>query len=79
MTFPRSLWTPAVIPILQGQLAPPIFHVTGLEIGAAIHISHVNLPEGAASAITDRDFTIATIIAPSSLKSQGGDAETAAG
>ncbi|MEP7222399.1 MAG: 50S ribosomal protein L25/general stress protein Ctc [Novosphingobium sp.] len=50
--------------------------VTGLEVGAAIHISHITLPEGSASAITDRDFTIATIVAPSSLKSQEGDAET---
>ncbi len=47
--------------------------VTGLEIGASIHISHVTLPEGVASAITDRDFTIATIVAPSGLKSQDGD------
>ncbi len=42
--------------------------VTGLEVGDAIHISSVTLPEGAASAITDRDFTIATIVAPSALK-----------
>ena len=47
--------------------------VTGLEIGAAIHISHVNLPEGSASAITDRDYTIATIVAPSGLRSEEGD------
>jgi large subunit ribosomal protein L25 len=47
--------------------------VTGLEIGASIHISHVALPAGVASAITDRDFTIATIVAPSSLKSEEGD------
>ena len=47
--------------------------VTGLEIGDSIHISHVKLPEGAASAITDRDFTIATIVAPSALKSNEGD------
>jgi len=53
--------------------------VTGLEIGASIHISHVNLPEGAASAIADRDFTIATIVAPSGLRSEEGDnASTAA-
>ena len=44
--------------------------VTGLEIGASIHISHVNLPEGSASGITDRDFTIATIVAPSGLRSE---------
>ena len=42
--------------------------VTGLDIGDSIHISHVTLPEGSTSAITDRDFTIATIVAPSALK-----------
>ena len=52
--------------------------VTGLDIGASIHISHVTLPAGVASAITDRDFTIATIVAPSSLKSEEGDAATPA-
>ena len=49
--------------------------VTGLEVGDSIHISHVTLPSGIASAITDRDFTIATIVAPSALKSEEGDAE----
>jgi len=47
--------------------------VTGLEVGDSIHISHVKLPEGSASAITDRDFTIATIVAPSGLRSAEGD------
>ena len=42
--------------------------VTGLEVGDSIHISHVKLPEGSESAITDRDFTIATVVAPSALK-----------
>lgn len=51
--------------------------VTGLDIGDSIHISAVALPSGASSAITDRDFTIATIVAPSSLKSEEGDSETA--
>ena len=51
--------------------------VTGLEVGAAIHISHVKLPVGVASAITDRDFTIATIVAPSALKSEEGESESA--
>lgn len=52
--------------------------VTGLEVGDSIHISHVELPEGSVSAITDRDFTIATIVAPSAMKSQDGatDEET---
>ncbi|MGH6786950.1 MAG: 50S ribosomal protein L25/general stress protein Ctc [Novosphingobium sp.] len=47
--------------------------VTGLDIGDSIHISHVTLPAGSVSAITDRDFTIATIVAPSGLKSEEGD------
>jgi large subunit ribosomal protein L25 len=47
--------------------------VTGFDVGDSIHISHVKLPKGSESAITDRDFTIATIVAPSALKSTGGD------
>lgn len=47
--------------------------VTGLDVGDSIHISNVNLPTGTESAITDRDFTIATIVAPSALKSEEGD------
>ncbi|WP_374405719.1 50S ribosomal protein L25/general stress protein Ctc [Pelagerythrobacter sp.] len=42
--------------------------VTGKEVGDSIHISEVTLPEGSESAITDRDFTIATVVAPSALK-----------
>jgi len=45
----------------------------GLEVGASIHISSVTLPAGATSAIDDRDFTIATIVAPSALKSSEGE------
>src|SRR3546814_3608908 len=47
--------------------------VTGFDVGESIHISHVTLPQGVESAITDRDFTIATIVAPSALKSSDGD------
>jgi len=50
--------------------------VTGTDIGDSIHISAVALPEGSTSAITDRDFTIATIVAPSALKSEEGDTGT---
>ena len=50
----------------------------GLEVGDSIHISNVTLPKGATSAIDDRDFTIATIVAPSALKSTEGDNETEA-
>ena len=47
--------------------------VTGLDIGDSIHISHVTLPEGSVSAITDRDFTIATVVAPSGMRSEAAD------
>ncbi|AOG01986.1 MAG: 50S ribosomal protein L25/general stress protein Ctc [Blastomonas fulva] len=53
--------------------------VTGTEIGDSIHISAVTLPKGSESAITDRDFTIATIVAPSALKSSDGEAADEAG
>ena len=47
--------------------------VAGFDIGDSIHISNVKLPKGSESKITDRDFTIATIVAPSALKSTEGD------
>ena len=47
--------------------------VTGFDVGDSIHISNVTLPKGVESAIIDRDFTIATIVAPSALKSSDGD------
>ena len=46
-----------------------VVDLTGLELGAGIHISHVTLPKGVEPTITDRDFTIATIAAPAGLKS----------
>ena len=51
--------------------------VTGRDVGESIHISDVTLPAGVTSAITDRDFTIATLVAPSALKSSEGDTTTA--
>ncbi|HEX8446586.1 MAG TPA: 50S ribosomal protein L25/general stress protein Ctc [Sphingomonas sp.] len=36
----------------------------GVEVGDSIHISNVTLPKGVTPAITDRDFTIATMAAP---------------
>ena len=49
--------------------------VTGKEVGDSIHISEVTLPEGSESAITDRDFTIATLVAPSALKKSETEGE----
>jgi large subunit ribosomal protein L25 len=53
--------------------------LSGFEVGASIHISHVKLPDGVTPAIQDRDFTIATISAPSALRSEASDAAEAEG
>ena len=49
--------------------------VSAMEIGDAIHISEVTLPEGVKPAITDRDFTIATIVASRAAIEETDDAE----
>ena len=46
----------------------------GLEIGDSVHISHVTLPEGVHPAIRDRDFTIATIAAPTVMAAAADEA-----
>jgi large subunit ribosomal protein L25 len=53
--------------------------LAGLDIGDSIHISAVTLPEGVEPTITDRDFTIATIAAPSAEEdaAESGEAPTA--
>ena len=47
--------------------------LAGLDIGDGLHISSVKLPDGVTPTITDRDFTIATIAAPSALVSAGAE------
>ena len=49
----------------------------GLDVGESIHISAFKLPAGAKPVIDDRDFTVATIVAPSALRSTE-DSEAAA-
>jgi len=41
-----------------------VVDLAGLDIGDSIHFSHVNVPDGVEPTISDRDFTIATIAAP---------------
>ena len=36
--------------------------LTGLEIGDSLHVSAIKLPEGVELTITDRDFTVATVV-----------------
>ena len=49
----------------------------GFAVGDSIHIAAATLPVGTKAAI-DRDFTLATLVAPSALKSSEGEAEPAA-
>ncbi|MFK4812725.1 50S ribosomal protein L25/general stress protein Ctc [Devosia sp. ZW T5_3] len=54
--------------------------LTGLDIGDSIHISNVKLPAGATDHSHEEDVTIATIVAPSALKSsEGGETEATEG
>ncbi|MBZ7922689.1 50S ribosomal protein L25/general stress protein Ctc [Ensifer adhaerens] len=48
--------------------------LSGLKVGDAVHISNIKLPKGATPVIADRDFTVATIVAPA-----GGVKEEAEG
>ena len=56
-----------------------VVDLAGWDVGSTIHISAVSLPEGVRPAITDRDFTVATIAAPSGMAatSDEGDEATA--
>ncbi len=47
----------------------------GYDVNDTIHMSAITLPKGARPTITDRDFVIANIQAPSSLRSQDEDEE----
>lgn len=42
--------------------------LAGLDINDSVHVSAIALPEGARLTITDRDFTVATIAAPSKME-----------
>jgi len=49
--------------------------ISGLEIGDAIHLSEVTLPPNVTPGITDRDVTIATIVASRTSKTEDEEAE----
>jgi len=52
--------------------------LTGLDIGDSIHASALALPAGVELTISDRDFTIATIAAPTVVAEEEAEAEAAA-
>ncbi len=45
----------------------------GKDVGDSIHLSDLTLPEGVSATIDDRDFTVATLVAPSAMKSVAGE------
>ena len=48
-----------------------------LDIGDAAHVSVIALPAGVTLVTTDRDYTVATIAAPSAVRSEEDEAEGA--
>jgi large subunit ribosomal protein L25 len=72
--------------VTAGEIPPQIVvDLSGTDINDTIHISNVQLPEGVRPTITDRDFVIANIQAPSGLRSEedeeavGAETETQEG
>ena len=54
-----------------------VVDLDGLDLGASIHFHSIKLPEGVATTIAERDFTVATIATPSGLRSEAGEGEAA--
>lgn len=52
-----------------------VVDLAGFNIGDSVHISAVSLPDGVTPAITDRDFTIATIAAPTVMTESDDDGD----
>ena len=54
----------------RADAIPHALHVdlATVDIGDSIHISHISLPDGVKPTITDRDFTIATVAAPTVME-----------
>jgi large subunit ribosomal protein L25 len=53
--------------------------LSGLEIGDSVHASTLALPAGVELTITDRDFTIATIAAPTVMPTEAEEADALEG
>jgi large subunit ribosomal protein L25 len=55
-----------------------LIDLAGTDIGTSIKISYIKLPENVAPTITDRDFVIATVAAPTVMKEPEKPAEATA-
>lgn len=60
---------------------PEFFQIdlTGMDIGDSVHASRIPLPEGVSFTITDRDFTVATVAAPTVMRAEEEEAKPAEG
>ena len=56
-----------------------VIDLTGLDIGDSVHISMVDLPAGVEPTITDRDFTVAAVAAPTVVRDEAAEAAAAEG
>jgi large subunit ribosomal protein L25 len=52
--------------------------LAGLDINDSIHMSAIELPDGVRPTITDRDFTVATVAAPSAVKAEAAEEQAEA-
>ena len=52
--------------------------LSGLEIHGTVHISSIKLPEGVVPMVKERDFTVASIVAPTSVVEEARAAAAAA-
>jgi large subunit ribosomal protein L25 len=62
---------------IPGEL---VVDLAGREIGDSVHISEVKLPQGVRPTITDRDFTICSVVPPTVVAEEtpaGGEAPAA--
>ncbi len=59
---------------------PTAFEISleGFEIGQAVHLSAIKLPSGVSFTTHEKDFTIATIAAPSAVRSEAADTAASA-
>jgi large subunit ribosomal protein L25 len=55
-----------------------VVSLSGLEVGESIHLSQIALPSGATAVTHEEDETLATLVAPSALKSSEGETTDAA-
>lgn len=54
-----------------------VVSLAGFDVGESVHISAFKLPANVKPTISDRDFTVATIAAPSGLKAEEAEAAEA--